>query len=291
MVLYLLSCNAGEVMLMFFAALVGWPTPLLPIQLLWINLITDGLPALTLGMERPDRNIMSRPPSPPREPVVSRARGGKILAYGVLFAMSMGLGFGWMRRQENTSVDEARTVTFCVACFGQMLFAFGCRSDWLTFPQIGLFTNRPMLLAIGLSAALQMTTILVAPLRSIFGTVPLSVEHWLLVAALSIVPVTALEVIKLVRCRLPQTKRQLDPAVNRPHERGKKGWFHARPPVTIGATRRGSPPVRSHPLIPPEPAMFSTRYLSLAAALGLHAHFAVLRRRTCGGTCRGGVDL
>ena len=198
-VLFLLSCNAGEVMLMFFAALAGWPTPLLPIQLLWINLITDGLPALTLGMERPDRNIMSRPPRPPREPVVSRARGGKILAYGALFALSMGLGFGWMRWQENTSVDEARTVAFCVACFGQMLFAFGCRSDWLTFPQVGLFTNRPMLLAIALSAALQMTTILIAPLRSIFGTVPLSLEHWLLVVALSIVPVTALEVIKLVR--------------------------------------------------------------------------------------------
>jgi len=207
-VLFLLSCNAGEVMLMFFAALAGWPTPLLPIQLLWINLITDGLPALTLGMERPDRNIMSRPPRPPREPVVSRARGGKILAYGALFALSMGLGFGWLRWQENTSLEEARTVAFCVACFGQMLFAFGCRSDSLTFPQIGLFTNRPMLLAIALSAGLQLTTILIAPLRSIFGTVPLSLEHWLLVVALSIVPVTALEVIKLVRSALSKDQTQ-----------------------------------------------------------------------------------
>ena len=148
------------------------------------------------GAARPQHH--GRPPRPPREPVISRARGGKILAYGVLFALSMGLGFGWLRWQENTSLEDARTVAFCVACFGQMLFAFGCRSDALTFPQIGLFTNRPMLLAIALSAALQLATILIAPLRSIFGTVPLSLEHWLLVVALSIVPVTALEVIKLV---------------------------------------------------------------------------------------------
>ncbi|MGD9723170.1 MAG: cation-translocating P-type ATPase [Pirellulales bacterium] len=198
-VLYLLSCNAGEVMLMFVAALAGWPTPLLPIQLLWINLITDGLPALTLGMERPDADIMSRPPRPPREPVITRARGGKILAYGALFAISMGLGFAYLRWDEGASLETARTATFFIACFGQMFFALGCRNEGLTYPQLGFFSNRAILGAILLSGLLQIGTVAIGGARSVFGTTPLAVEHWILVGFLALMPITVLEVVKLVR--------------------------------------------------------------------------------------------
>ncbi len=200
-VLYLLSCNAGEVMLMFTAALLGWPAPLLPIQLLWINLITDGLPALTLGMERPERNIMSRPPRPPREPVITRARGWKIASYGALFAISMGLGFGYLRWDEGTSVETARTATFFIACYGQMLFAFGCRNEELTYPQMGLFSNPAILLAIFVSGLLQMATVMVPAARSVFGTVPLAIDEWILVGMLSLLPITVIEVVKLLRLR------------------------------------------------------------------------------------------
>ena len=79
---YLLSSNAGEVLLMLFAALVGWPAPLTAIQILWINLVTDGLPALALGMEPPERDIMRRRPRPPREPVITPRRGLLILFHG-----------------------------------------------------------------------------------------------------------------------------------------------------------------------------------------------------------------
>jgi Ca2+-transporting ATPase len=202
-VLYLLSCNAGEVMLMFVAALAGWPAPLLPIQLLWINLITDGLPALTLGMEPPDRQIMMRPPRPPREPVITRARGGKILAYGVLFAISMGLGFASVRWDERASLETARTVTFFVACFAQMLFALGCRNEELTYPQLGLFSNRAILAAIVVSGLLQVATIAIPSARGIFGTVPLSLAHWVLVGLLSLVPISVIETVKLVRPSAP----------------------------------------------------------------------------------------
>src|SRR5207249_2195142 len=81
---YLLSCNTGEVLFMFFAALVGWPVPLLPVQILWINLVTDGLPALALGMEPPERDIMQRKPRPPREPVITLGRGLLMLFHGIL---------------------------------------------------------------------------------------------------------------------------------------------------------------------------------------------------------------
>jgi Ca2+-transporting ATPase len=201
-VLYLLSCNAGEVLLMFVAAVLGWPTPLLPIQLLWINLITDGLPALTLGMEPPERNIMSRPPRPPREPVITRARGWKIASYGTLFAISMGLGFGYLRWDEGTSVETARTATFFIACYAQMLFALGCRNEELTYPQMGLFSNRAILGAIFVSGLLQLGTIAIPATRSIFGTVPLSIEQWALVVMLSLMPITVIEVVKLLP--LPQ---------------------------------------------------------------------------------------
>lgn len=83
---YLLSCNAGEVILMFFAALIDWPVPLVAIQILWINLVTDGLPALALGMERPEWDVMTRSPRPPHEAVITRSRGLLILFHGTLVA-------------------------------------------------------------------------------------------------------------------------------------------------------------------------------------------------------------
>ncbi len=92
---------------MFIAALLGWPAPLLPIHLLWINLITDGLPALTLGMERPERGIMNRPPRPPREPVITRARGTRIAAYGVLFAISITAGYVYVLWYQQGDVQTA----------------------------------------------------------------------------------------------------------------------------------------------------------------------------------------
>jgi Ca2+-transporting ATPase len=199
---YLLSCNAGEVLLMFVAAVLGWPTPLRPIQLLWINLITDGLPALTLGMERPGRQIMARPPRPPREPVITAARGGRIVAYGILFALSMGLGFAYVHWSHNPKVDSAtvddsaRTVAFCIACYSQMFFAFGCRSEQLTFPQLGVFSNVSMLAAIALSGLLQLGTVLLPAGRAVFQTTAVTPQQWALIVLLSLLPVTVLECLK-----------------------------------------------------------------------------------------------
>jgi Ca2+-transporting ATPase len=196
---YLLSTNAGEVLAMFTAALFGWPAPLLPIHLLWINLITDGLPALTLGMERPESGIMSRPPRPPREPVITRARGRRIAAYGVLFAIAITLGFGYVRWYQGGSVESARTVAFCVACYAQMLFAFGCRSDEKTFLQLGPWSNRNMTVAICISGTLQLGTVLLPFGRSIFQTTPVTAEQWVFIALVSLFPITVVEVVKLVR--------------------------------------------------------------------------------------------
>jgi Ca2+-transporting ATPase len=198
-VLYLLCCNLGEVLFMFGAALVGWPVPLLPIHLLWINLITDGLPALTLGMEPPGPDIMDRPPRPPREPIINRARGLHILVYGALIAFSMAIGFGYAWSRQDASLATARTIAFCIAAFSQMFFAFGCRNERLVFPQLGLFSNFAMLAAILGSMALQLATVLLPIAEPIFDTVPLTPFQWGLVLALSLIPATVLELSKLAR--------------------------------------------------------------------------------------------
>jgi Ca2+-transporting ATPase len=196
---YLLSTNAGEVIAMFAAALVGWPAPLLPIHLLWINLITDGLPALTLGMERPEPGIMKRPPREPREPVITRARGLRIALYGLLMAASISLGLGYVLWYQGGMVANARTVAFCVACYAQMLFAFGCRSDDKTFWQLGAFSNLNLLMAILVSGTLQLGTILLPWGRSIFQTTSLSLDQWIFVGLVSLLPVTVVEVSKLLK--------------------------------------------------------------------------------------------
>jgi len=198
-VYFLLSCNIGEVLCMFVAALAGWPSPLIPIQLLWINLITDGLPALSLGMERPDRQtIMVRPPRPPHEKVITRALALRIGGYGALFALTMLIGFTYVMWDEEAGADSARTVAFCIACYGQMFFAFGCRSDQLTFPQLGIFSNGTMLAVILFSGLLQLLTVLTPVGHSLFQTTTPTPQQWVVIFALSLLPVTVLECLKLL---------------------------------------------------------------------------------------------
>ena len=136
---YLLSCNISEVALVLFAAVVGWPVPLLPIQILWINLITDGLPALALAMEKPDPDVMSRRPRPPTEPFFTRQRGSQILIHGFIMATVNIGGFAYAYATEGTSYAQA--ATFYITTFAQLFFSFACRSHRYTLPQLGVFTN------------------------------------------------------------------------------------------------------------------------------------------------------
>jgi len=113
----------------------------------------------------------------------------------------MGLGFAYVRWDQGASLEAARTVTFFIACYGQMIFALGCRNEELTYPQTGLFTNRAMLGAIMISGTLQMGTVALPAARGLFGTVPLSLDQWILVGLLSLLPITVIEVAKLVHRR------------------------------------------------------------------------------------------
>jgi len=196
---YLLSCNAGEVLLMFVASLVGWPVPLAAIQILWINLVTDGLPALALAMEPPDRTIMHRPPRPPREPVLTVRRAALILIHGVLVAAAAVAGFWLMYRGRAEQLDLARTTAFCIMAFSQLLFSFACRSDKYTLPQLGFFTNPHLLGAIVLSGLLQAAVVMVPVVRPVFEVHRSPGGYdWLLIGGLSLAPVTIVEGTKLL---------------------------------------------------------------------------------------------
>ena len=198
---YLLSCNAGEVLLMLVSALAGWPAPLAAIQILWLNLVTDGLPALALGLEPPERDIMERPPRPPQEPVITWRRGLVILAHGGLVAAVTLAAFWltWRGSPEPEAVERAQATTFCVAAFAQLFFAIGCRSDRFTACGVGFFRNPALLAAVAISALLQVAVVTLPVARPVFEVRSELGGGWSLVIGLALVPFTVIEAGKYVR--------------------------------------------------------------------------------------------
>jgi len=196
-VVYLLACNAGEVLFMFCAALLGWPVPLTAIQLLWINLVTDGLPALALAMEPPEPDIMQRPPRPPRERLITRSVGLRIVGQGMLMALTALVAFALTYHGEESQLADARTVAFTVMSLTQLLFAFACRSQRYTLPELGFLSNPYMLGAIVVSALMQITVVGVPLLRPVFEVVLPTTFEWEWILLLSLGPVTIVEGIKL----------------------------------------------------------------------------------------------
>jgi Ca2+-transporting ATPase len=206
---YLLATNVGEVLIMLFATLAGWPAPLFPIQILWINLVTDAVPALALGVEPAEPDIMRRPPRAPDERIVTRERGLRVLFYGVLNAGVSAIAFGSVYAGRAENLPAARTVTFAVLAFTQLLFSFGCRSDKYPLFSLGLLTNKWLLGGIALSALVQLMVMTIPFLEPFFKVdlSELTMSHWMMIAALSATPVIVLELTKLVRggARKPQT--------------------------------------------------------------------------------------
>lgn len=197
-ILYLLSSNASEVLLMFFAAAVGWPAPLMAIQLLWINLVTDGLPALALAMEPPERDIMQRAPRPPHEAVITRQRGVTILLHGMLMATVAALGFWMFYGGNEEHLPRARTAVFCILAFTQLFYSLSCRSQRKTMPQLGLLTNPYLFGAIAISSLAQLSIVTMPIAQPVFDSVVNFGSDWLWIIGLALVPVTVIEVTKIL---------------------------------------------------------------------------------------------
>jgi Ca2+-transporting ATPase len=195
---YLLSCNTSEIALVLFAALIGWPVPLLPIQILWINLVTDGLPALALAMEKPEPDVMNRSPRPPMEPFFTRERGARIIFHGALMSVVVIAGFAWSYLEGGTFYAQA--TAFYLLTFTQLFFSFACRSQRHTLPELGIFTNPYLLAAIVLSGILQMSLLWIPLTRHVlFKSVPHFGLDWLTIFLLALTPVSVVEIAKIIR--------------------------------------------------------------------------------------------
>ena len=196
--LYLLSCNIGEMLLMLVATLIGWPAPLVPVHLLWINLVTDGLPALALAMEPPEPDLMQRQPRRSNESMLSWSLGGVVLGQGALLAI-VGLAAFGISYSHDGDITQARTMTFCVVVYGELFRALAARSTIWTFWQLGPATNPYVFAAVVVSALLQVSIIALPFTRPIFEASSHTPLEWLLLVLLALAPVTVIELVKLGR--------------------------------------------------------------------------------------------
>ena len=193
---YLLTTNSGEIWTLFLAPLVGLPIPLLPIHILWINLVTDGLPALALSVEPAEGDVMSGPPRHPKESIFAHGLGfhalwvGLLMAGIVLFVQSLSIKTGHAHWQ---------TMVFTVLCLTQLGHVLAIRSEKESLFKIGLFSNNYLVGSVLLTFILQMATIYVPFLNPIFKTEPLTLNELAFTLALSSVVFFAVEVEKLIK--------------------------------------------------------------------------------------------
>jgi Ca2+-transporting ATPase len=190
---YLLTTNSAEIWVMLAAPFLGMPLPLLPLQILWINLVTDGLPALALGVEPPEPDTMRRPPVSPHENIFGRGMGRHILWVGVVMALlPLGPGY-WAWRGGD---PQWQTIVFTILTFAQMSHALAIRSGKHSLFKVGVLSNKPLLGAVLLTCAMHAAVLYIPYLQMIFKTTPLSPKTFGICAALSTIVFWAVELEK-----------------------------------------------------------------------------------------------
>ena len=181
---YLLSCNLGEVLTMFLATLFSLPSPLSPIQILLVNLATDGLPAIALGVDPAESDIMRQPPREKNESIFARGLVEKILVRGSLIGLCTLLSF-MVGRYYRMNLDTCRTLALCTLVMSQLIHVFECRSERHSIFEIKLFTNPYLVGAVSVSVILICMVLYIPFLQTVFHTVALSLSQWLIVAFFS----------------------------------------------------------------------------------------------------------
>lgn len=190
---YTMTSNAGEIWTIFLAPFFGLPIPLLPIHILWINLVTDGLPGLALAVEPEETGLMQRPPRPPQESVFAHGLWQQILWVGLLMGGVCIVTQAWAY---HAGIPHWQTMVFTVLTLSQMGNVLALRSERLSLLQQGMWSNRPLVGAVLLTFVLQMATIYVPFLNPIFKTAPLNGQELLICLVLSSVVFWAVEAEK-----------------------------------------------------------------------------------------------
>jgi Ca2+-transporting ATPase len=202
-VLFLLSCNAGEIIVIFFSVLLGWPVPLLPIHILWVNLVTDTLPALSLGMDPGDPDVLEEKPRGPKESLFAGGGTAGVIGNGLLIGLITLFAYRLGTTLYPGSLAHARTLAFAVLSLTQLFHAFNERHRTRSIFGLGPFSNLFLLAAVLFGIALQAGVISIGPFARVFRVVPLNLKDWLLVGALSLLPVLLNEIVKILRRRIP----------------------------------------------------------------------------------------
>lgn len=190
---YILTTNSGEIFTMFFSILLRFPLPLLPIQILWVNLVTDGLPALALTMEPIEKDVMSRPPRKPDASITGHGLLWSMVGIGVLMAIvtlslfAFGMQF---------SLVKARTIAFSALSFLQMAHVLNCKSLDKSLFKVGILSNLYLAGAVLLTLVLQIAVVQTPFLQKIFYTAALNWQEWLLTFGLSLAPIVVVELRK-----------------------------------------------------------------------------------------------
>jgi P-type Ca2+ transporter type 2C len=218
-VFFLLSSNVAEIMIIFLATLAGVPTPLTVIQLLWLNLLTDGAPALALAMEKGDPDVMEKPPRPKHEPIINRSMqigigiqtitqtGATLTAFalGLLWHLEAGaaipagmnpLAYLLQHDWRGVDVQTAETMAFVTLSLCELFRAYTVRSERISLFRLGIFSNKFMQYAVGLSLALLLLVVNTPFLQPIFNTSFLTLNEWGIVLGLALIPATSEELTK-----------------------------------------------------------------------------------------------
>ena len=184
---FLLSCNASEVLVIFFAILFGWPLPLLPIQLLWVNLVTDAFPALALGVEKKEPNVMRLKPRDPAEPLLGGKLKTLIVVQSLAIAVTVLVSFQYALASYGGDLTVARTFAFITLITTQITCAYAARSEYYSAFSLGFFSNKFLNGGVALSFGLLLVSVY-SPLHLIFKTIEPGLHEWGFLLAVAVIP-------------------------------------------------------------------------------------------------------
>ena len=194
---YLLACNMGELLVITSAILMGLGRPLTAIQILWVNLITDGLPALALGVEPGEKGIMKQKPRPPKQGVFAEGLGTRILIHGAFIGGVSLLTYRWALANYDLAV--ARSATFAVLALSQLFYSFSTRSVKESLLELGFSSNPQIIYAFFGSGLLQLSVMLIPAVAKVFDVVPMGLEVWMRALGMAMIPMLIVETIKVLQ--------------------------------------------------------------------------------------------
>ncbi|EPB8165343.1 calcium-transporting P-type ATPase, PMR1-type [Clostridium perfringens] len=198
-IVFLLSCNLGEILTLFTAILLNWNSPLQPIHILWVNLITDSFPALALGVDKTKEDVMNNPPRNPKESIFIKSDKIQLIINGVLIGGITLFAFKLGERLYADSLIHAQTMAFVVLSVSQLFLSLSLRSNTKSAFSLGIFSNKYLVYSILLGIFLQVIIISISFISNIFKVTPLLLYDWIVVILVSLIPFAINEILKLFR--------------------------------------------------------------------------------------------